>query len=217
MANQTPRSEDGPNRRALLRGGLVVGGLAAAGIASPAVSGVAQASSYLAQEHWTYCNNCAGLFFGPSQNSSICPVGVAGQPIRHIGYNPSASYNYILDYSWSSPPSNVQQNWNWCWQCQGLFFGPFQSSSYCPAAHYGYSLQHQNVKNNNVDTYNYGLYHASAPPGYQGNWNFCDLCQGLWYSGSGDSSCPGNETPGGGPNGPHAPGAWNYFLSWIYA
>jgi hypothetical protein len=31
------------------------------------------------------------------------------------------------------PGSGFQDSWSWCDKCQGLFYGLFQSSSWCPA------------------------------------------------------------------------------------
>jgi hypothetical protein len=210
MTDVTPQATGGLSRRTLLRSGLLVGGATAAGIATPALTGVAQAYSYSTQTWWTYCDNCLGLFYGPNQASSYCP-SAPGSPVPHVGYStPPLSWDYLLFYDWSQPPASVQTGWNYCNQCQGLFYGPNQGNSYCPAGHFnGNYLQHQNYyEARYLDTYDYGLYYNSAPPGYQGNWNWCRNCQGLWYTTGPDN----NNCPAGGL---HATGARNYFLSWI--
>ena len=33
----------------------------------------------------------------------------------------------------STPTVLAQQDWRWCRKCQGLFFGPYESASHCPA------------------------------------------------------------------------------------
>lgn len=32
-----------------------------------------------------------------------------------------------------APKAEIQQNWHWCHKCQGLFYGPNQAKSVCPA------------------------------------------------------------------------------------
>ena len=42
----------------------------------------------------------------------------------------SESYDYDMYYN---SGGGLQFGWSWCDKCQGLFYGPFQSSSWCPA------------------------------------------------------------------------------------
>jgi hypothetical protein len=79
------------------------------------------------QNGWAWCDKCMGLFYGPNQGSSWCPAGG-----RHDG---SRSYNYLvgIETPFNPPVDGVQSYWRWCDKCMGLFYGPNQGSSWCPA------------------------------------------------------------------------------------
>jgi hypothetical protein len=79
------------------------------------------------QVGWKWCRKCTGLFYGPQQASSRCPV--SGQ---HDG---AASWTYHLpsQQTGSVVPFPVQEQWRWCSKCKGLFYGPQQAVSRCPA------------------------------------------------------------------------------------
>jgi hypothetical protein len=221
MANETSQELHELNRRAILRNGLLAGfGAAVVGIASPALTGSAQAAriprsrtaplqpvsartssprvnlgasevTYLEQIDWAWCHKCRGLFYGPQQSSSWCPAG--GQ------HNDSGSYNYGLLYDASGSQSGVQENWSWCNKCRGLFYGPQQSSSWCPAG----------GRHDGSGSYNYSLI-DTALLGTQGKWAWCNKCRGLFFGPQQSSSyCPA----GGQHNGS---GSYDYFLI-VYA
>jgi hypothetical protein len=75
-----------------------------------------------------------------------------------------------------------QPSWAWCDKCQGLFYGIFQSSSWCPAG----------GQHNDSESYIYTLdFGFGSSDGYQAGWAWCDKCQGLFYRPFQSSSwCP---------------------------
>lgn len=44
----------------------------------------------------------------------------------------NSSFNYELDYT-TATDKGTQSNWAWCDKCQGLFYGPNEKVSVCPA------------------------------------------------------------------------------------
>lgn len=44
----------------------------------------------------------------------------------------SVSGNYVLSYD-ASPTFGRQDDWRWCKHCQGIFHGPSEGTSRCPA------------------------------------------------------------------------------------
>lgn len=100
-------------------------------------------------------------------------------------------------------PSGEQFDWAWCYQCQGLYYGPWelQARSYCPIGgpHAGY---HQG-------SLDYALYYGNAGTGgYQSqpNWQICSKCSGLFYPNDGNNYCP----TGGTHNVSPGIGSYNY-------
>lgn len=90
----------------------------------------------------------------------------------------------------------LQFGWSWCSKCRGLYFGPHQSTSLCPAGgqHAGYETG---------SNYYYLNYNESDPgsSGSQGEWRWCGNCQGLFYGpNKAKSACPagGNHVIGAG-------------------
>jgi len=160
-----------PSRRVLLKTGLLAGAAVAA-LAAPVLTGTGTARAYVSgagiQPNWAWCDKCQGLFYQPFQGSSWCPAG--GQ---HDG---SESHDYYLYYGTSGPSDGlgfpVQPNWAWCDKCQGLFYGPSQSSSYCPAG----------GRHDGSESYSYDVpYDQPSGYGWQADWAWCDKCQGLFY------------------------------------
>jgi hypothetical protein len=77
------------------------------------------------QNNWAWCKKCQGMFYGPNQRNSVCPVDLN----NHDG---SGSYNYNLPYNIVGGPG-LQANWKWCSKCQGLSYSPNVNVSICPA------------------------------------------------------------------------------------
>ena len=178
MQDRTAEAASSFNRRTLLRNGFRVGAAALTiGIASSALGGVAQADGGI-QSEWSWCNKCRGLYFGPHQSSSVCPAG--GQ---HAGYQ-TGSHDYYLNYNESDPGSlSSQDGWRWCSKCQGLFYGPQQASTACPAGG-------QHIIG--AGSFDYDLIDNGFSGTYvQANWNWCVNCRGLFYGPQiYDSRCP---------------------------
>jgi hypothetical protein len=80
------------------------------------------------QNDWRWCNKCQGLFFGPNAASSHCPAGGT-----HSSVSQSGSGNYSLLHHYVSVDQSQQNEWRWCYKCQGLFFGGNAETSHCPA------------------------------------------------------------------------------------
>jgi hypothetical protein len=91
-------------------------------------------ASYL-QTRWEFCQLCSCLFYGPNNSQSICAgrMGASSPPYSHTNQD-SGTFAYYLPHGsgWSGGP--MQNYWNWCSQCQTLFYGPNWSKSVCPAA-----------------------------------------------------------------------------------
>jgi hypothetical protein len=69
-----------------------------------------------------------------------------------------------------------QSGWRHCGKCQGLFFGG-NRTSVCPArgAH--------TIATDITPPKNFTLWLKDDDPGYQGNWQWCNKCQGLFFGG----------------------------------
>lgn len=74
-----------------------------------------------------------------------------------------------------------QNDWKWCYRCQGLFFGGNISQSVCPATGTG-------GPHDDTGSWNYAI--ATAGSG-QPDWKWCNKCQGLFYAGNNTlGACP---------------------------
>jgi hypothetical protein len=79
------------------------------------------------QGNWLWCHNCSGMFHngntsGGNTSYGLCPDYNANGGL-HDG---SQSYNsYVVYYSDNegAPGGGFQQDWIWCCQCSGLFYG----------------------------------------------------------------------------------------------
>lgn len=110
-----------------------------------------------------------------------------------------------------------QPSWRWCYHCQGLFYGPWASYSYCPNPDYG---QHSGAQSND-----YGLDYGFASATFQGSisgttygdqadWAWCFKCQALFYAPfQGFSVCP---APGGGNHSDAQSGNYDMFFGQQY-
>lgn len=187
--NMQERGELG--RRTLLRTGLLTGaGAVVVGIAGSALARSAGAARFpgslaaprratltssqqgvFSQDLWAWCKRCRGLFYWPNQSASWCPAPEGG---RHDG---SGSYNYalVVNPGATGTTSYVQAQWAWCNQCQGLFYGPHQSASWCPAR--------PDTHHDGSGSYDYIVVLAPVPDPGDGqlDWAWCSKCQGLFY------------------------------------
>lgn len=81
------------------------------------------------------------------QSSNVAPTAPPAVPaglnvvaVQWNFTNPAFDESVIFDPTWPlkastpPPPHTIQQDrWRYCHKCQGLFYGPLQSSSHCPA------------------------------------------------------------------------------------
>lgn len=196
MTDQEPKATSGLGRRALLRSGLVTCfGVTIASIASPAFLSTAQAASlrtstpaasrrissgvvpdvsYDEQGGWAWCSKCQGSFYAYNATTGVCPAGGS--------HGDSPSDFYVMLYNPSGSMSDMQPNWNWCSKCQGMFYGPDQSESVCPAG----------GQHDGSGSYNYAmLYGGDWGSQFQQDWAYCEKCRGLFYGYNQSSSvCP---------------------------
>jgi len=127
----------------------------------------------------------------------------------------------------------AQPNWWWCVLCHALFASDSSGSpnGLCPSnetpGHYGNHYSDAG----GVSSWEYQVPYSNAGhPEMQLYWNWCSLCQSLWYSGSnnegseGANYCAGNtweDDQGGWHIGGHNPGTWIYDVfyggSWVAA
>jgi hypothetical protein len=137
------------------------------------------------QTEWRKCNNCQGLFFDGGASKGVCPAGATGA--AHVA---DMSINYRLNDNISKAPG--QNNWRWCKNCQGLFFGSSIASSRCPALPAGGKQEH--VMTGSGD---YTIEMNVTSAGGQSNWRRCGKCQGMYFNGGATKGvCPA----GGGPH-----------------
>jgi hypothetical protein len=108
--------------------------------------------------------------------------------------------------------SSPQLNWAWCEYCEGMWFTNDSTNPVgaCPATYIGHT---------STNSHNYELFNSSGgggiSPGYQGSWNWCYLCEGLFTTLHTPSWCPGTSTDKGGEaTGSHKTGILTYYL-WI--
>jgi len=139
------------------------------------------------QSNWRWCNKCQGLFFA-GHNQGSCPAGGS--------HNHGGSWDYTL---LANQNGYSQSNWRWCNKCQGLFFAGHNQGS-CPAG----------GSHNHGGSWDYTVLHNGTQglsPGSssQSNWRWCNKCQGLFFAGHNQGSCPA----GGSHN--HG-GSWDYSL-----
>lgn len=94
-------------------------------------------------------------------------------------------------------PGN-QHDWQWCNKCQGLAFAGNPSLGACPA---GGDHDHSG-------SFSYSISYGSppAPKINQGDWQWCNKCQGMTFAGN---PSPGPCAAGGDHN--HS-GSWEYVL-----
>jgi hypothetical protein len=87
------------------------------------------AAGYL-QAKWQYCWGCALLYYAPRNGSNgYCAYSGYGAS----GHSSAGgTYAYYLPHGsgWQGGP--MQSNWNWCYYCDTLFFGPNAEQSICP-------------------------------------------------------------------------------------
>lgn len=183
MAEDSHRAQ-GFDRRSFLRGGVLLGaGAATLAVASAVMEGTARAATPVLQPNWYWCKNCTQLFYNASNtpNAGACPA-IGDGPHDNTG-----SYDYDV-YHDAPGYSNSQSPWNYCYACKEIYWGPDWGANVCLADYVGgYPIAHK------VGTTVYYLAKGN-PGGWQGGWNWCDLCQGLFHgNGAATGVCAGNS------------------------
>jgi hypothetical protein len=210
LTEETTQSRRGPDRRALLRNGLLAGAAATvATIALPGITGSAQAAvveadafgplgidiAFSAQTQWWWCTNCSGLFYSASgAPAGSCPFN---------GYHQPGSWMYetpvLTSGDAGAEQEQAQHGWLWCNWCTGLFFGPNWPSSHCPGNVISFAPNTTGPHNSNAGSDPYLLPYSGSDGGWsqgapslQAGWLWCKNCQGLFHSNSGTSAglCP---------------------------
>ncbi|MEJ7738624.1 MAG: M23 family metallopeptidase [Chitinophagaceae bacterium] len=119
------------------------------------------------------------MIYGNHEGDYGVSIPILFEDKNHPAWRPKAGELVV--------PNNIvtrQENWRWCHKCQGLFFGGALSGSgsvgKCSAGG-GHSP---------ANSGNYILVENAALPGAQGNWRWCNKCQGLFFAGHTGSKCP---------------------------
>jgi hypothetical protein len=98
--------------------------------------------------------------------------------------------------------SSSQPNWAFCENCNGMWYTGNETSGVCPYFFEGH------IKS---PSYNYSIYNnLGGGTGSQGNWRWCTLCQGVFYTGHSNGYCPGNNKGQSGHR--EGSGSFDYFL-----
>jgi hypothetical protein len=79
------------------------------------------------QQHWAWCGQCQGSFYGPYKGSSYCPAAGPGKSSTHIT---TGSGNYAMHVT--QPSSLYQGGWAWCSKCMGMWYTQGPNSNVCP-------------------------------------------------------------------------------------
>jgi hypothetical protein len=215
-------------RRTVLRSGLLAGAgaatvigssMALAGSAQAATAPVPSAASSAAtapeQFHWTWCNQCQGMFYSGGNNHGWCSDDFDGEP--HANTSSYTSYNYGFYYD--AEANDVwQDNWFWCSNCSGMFWSKDGETSYgaCPAT--AGTTQHDGSNSYK----SYAAYYGDLPSGFQDGWLWCSQCSGMFYGGNGSSYsyfsgiCPinGGGSPSGGYTYHNGDSSYSYCIPW---
>jgi M6 family metalloprotease-like protein len=146
-------------------------------ITYPTTSGPG-AGPIVGQAAWLFCAKCQGLYYGGGSISGPCPQ----DGTNHLRGSDSFNYyNYMMVPDVGGP--SRQSGWRYCSKCTALFYGPNQSTSFCPnttggPTHIAVGSVYSLVVND------------SAAPGQHG-WKWCKKCQSLFYGpNQSDSNCP---------------------------
>lgn len=212
-------------RRGLFKSSLLVG-LGAAGLtaASTALTaGVAQAANaaayaltdkditiaFTAQTGWRYCNKCRNLYYSLEGGELCAADGGTHTTTSSTVYEVPDQNPYYNVASGSD--SLVQEPWLWCKNCSCLFWGPEESTSWCPELGVnGYQQNHDGSASGAYYMLNGAWTGVTA---LQAGWRYCYNCKDLYWGGAYTSSKCYYAILNGGPNGSgHAPGNTVYYL-----
>ena len=100
---------------------------------------------------WRWCGLCDALFWGSAVASTTCPAKVdsmntSGNQQHNIS---SATVYDMLFGGWASNGVTLQQGWNYCTSCKGLFWGQGKDAGLCEVSDVGFHT----VASTNVTNY----------------------------------------------------------------
>ncbi len=78
------------------------------------------------QDNWRWCRKCEALTYAGNSELGTCP---ANGTHDHRG---SGDYQLLRNLPISF--AGYQDNWRWCFRCQGMTYAGNASPGYCPAA-----------------------------------------------------------------------------------
>jgi len=137
------------------------------------------AGPFVGQAAWLFCAKCQGLYYGGGSITGPCPQDGTNHLRGSDSYN---SYNYMMVGDVGGPAR--QAGWRYCSKCTALFYGPNQSTSFCPNKTGG--LTHHLAAGS---VYSLVANDPTAPG--QHGWRWCSKCQSLFYGpNQADSNCP---------------------------
>src|SRR5215831_16491547 len=130
--------------------------------------------------------------------------GIDGPHSRYVVYR--GFDDQVHEITWTEQPWRTAARigeWRWCGACQGLFYGPYVTTSRCPAG--GTHTPPETTGSTNFQL----PVNVPTAAGTQSEWRWCGACQGLFYGPNVTTSrCPagGTHTP------PETIGSSNYGL-----
>ena len=102
---------------------------------------------------------------------------ISGLPLQQAASTGTPNQHWI-------PFLDAQPDWRWCHKCQGMWMGD-NLGSHCPAGG-----EHEKVSPG-LNSLNYELsINNPTAGGWQGDWRWCQRCQGLFFGGNPGSVCP---------------------------
>jgi hypothetical protein len=223
-------------RRGLFKSSLIVG-LGAVGLAAGSTAltaGVAHATNeaayaltdkdvlivFTTQTDWRYCNKCRNLYYAP-EGGELCAAGGGHTTTSATVYQvPDEQPSSTVVASGSA--SLIQSPWRWCKNCSCLFWGPGESTSWCPQQAIN-GVQTHDGSASGVYYLPNGLeqngdYAWTGVTSLQAGWRYCYNCKDLYWGGQwAKSTCYyalyNGENSNNGNNGfGHAPGNTVYYV-----
>jgi M6 family metalloprotease-like protein len=151
--------------------GMVIWHIQQDGSRDPVLIPRVDAGPLPAQPLWRFCKKCNGLHY--ISNATTPSFGLCPQSGAHVASDDEyVSIPYQIVMNNGNAPG--QHGWRWCRKCQGMFFGPGQASSRCPARD-----QHDGSASGDYSF----VQNDSTTPG-QRYWRWCQKCQGLFFGGT---------------------------------
>jgi hypothetical protein len=173
-----------PDRRSLLRNGLLVGAGAAmlaatsASMASPARRSSTKSAGTLVLVSELRATVLRRLRSG---TSGYCPINFLNETtVQPPHQAPDSPTLYALTWGEPTVSGYIQEGWRYCSACKVLTWASAAVENQCPAG--GYGMYHVTLSTTSV----YDVYMVNPDDGYtyQPGWNYCNDCKDL-YHGSG--------------------------------